>query len=303
MNFKKSINIISMTLIMAATLIATSCGKGFNEKALNGSWEDDMGTVLTFNTKDKSASLTVYEQTATGNYEISTWSKMLVTITKYAEGEEDFTEAYSGQADIPLATLFFKDGILKMGNFFEATIDFTGGSGTSLEDLSGDWVFEEEGAKLLASFDAASGTFAFKEYFFLSDEEKEDFMNYYGMLPADDGLIMEMAGTYRTEPFTNIYVALTLDGQTIAQDGELVMADDRKSISINGQTFTKQGKAKKNTEAEEISDELTPELPSDDSVLDLSDLENIDWEALGIDESMLEELNLNDLTPAEDDAE
>ncbi len=181
-------------LLLALTFSSlTACSK--KEKSLlEGKWQDSNGTEITF-FPDKAQAIVEKDGVKT-NYKYMTRRdyKFKVYVNRLMQFGMDMGNDYAGE-ELTFGTMHMNaDGSLfyKMS---EGTFTLFGGKGTTVEDLDGLWSTKEETgpfAKLTLDLSKATGEYKLTGYF---DQDE---------LLGEDGIVLEMTGSYRTEAFLSM---------------------------------------------------------------------------------------------------
>ena len=229
-SLKKSAVKSAMVIFSAAFLTAAvSCSKD----PLNGKWQEvtgdpEGGTIVTFNTKDQTISLSYGENKADGTYSFADMYKFNVHINTWKEGNMNYSDVYSQMEGlIQMATLSMQeDGSLMFRDFFYSPLYLTGGTGTSVEEAEGEWSLtdETENATFTLTLNK-DGTFRMTEY--APGYEEAD----------ENGYVLEAEGIYETEKYQDITLSVNANGNEQELYGEFTMSEDKNTMSIDEVDF------------------------------------------------------------------
>jgi len=219
----------NLLTILAAFFITvlSSCTKD----PLEGTWRSEH-MDLTFNTQESKVDLLIPAQNglsetrAYGTYSIDVQEKLLITVTHHIDSNMDYSERSAANGEYQLASIMLKEGNLILSDFYGTSLTLSGGTGDTIQNISGTWSYEEPDAKIELTLDPVASTFLLQEYssdIFITDE---------------NGVVLQMKGIYRTETFTAISMNMKNEvGFPYYSCGEIYFSPDKKTLHIDGQDF------------------------------------------------------------------
>lgn len=276
---------IRKNLALAAlfTLILTVTGCKAKDD-FDGRWISGEGVTLEFDSAKKGLKMYQGNESLEGNYELSMWNSILITIGRYEYLGVDGSENWKDEKDTFFCDVKLdSDGNLLVANFSNDRLLFV--TDTPSKEINGTYTYTDEYEKLTLTFNKEEGTMSFVEI--LTDEEEKKTYQEYNPDFNDDGIVQVIEGSYIFEEKELISLNIKYMDTEMNQDLDYVFADDKSMVTIGGLNFFKDDgtNAQVSTDAEVEG----PELDSSDYSISEEELQELLDQAAASDESVTDE--------------
>jgi hypothetical protein len=228
MKIKKLLSGIAAGIILTAGFFSlTSCTKKDNS-ALAGSWVNNTGTKITFRPSTSQAFFEDKAGKKTLNYLIRKEYKFKVYVNRMIQFGMDMGNEYAGE-ELTFGTLYMNSDLSLRYTMSEGTFILSGGQGKTVEELDGKWSTTEATglfAKMELDLSKATGEYTLTGYF---DQDQ---------MMGEDGVVLQMTGSYRTEPVMNL-VFYEQASDSASEKGIEFQQVDNNLILLDGERFFK----------------------------------------------------------------
>lgn len=223
--FIKATTAIAAALTLS--LLSTGC-KEKNNSALGGTWTDNNGTKISFNTENGTALFDTNGKKITYRYRTRQEYKFMVQVYDLVQYGMNMGPAYEGET-LQFGTLYLNsDGKLEF-NMSEGLFFMEGGEGKSVETLNGTWYTNntpEVFKTLELSFERESSQFILKG------------INAESPFADEEGNVLVLSGAYVTVPFSNMIFTNT-ESENDYKGMEFVLSDEENILYLDGTRFVR----------------------------------------------------------------